>query len=305
MAELWLLCEGTSDLPVLTAVLTRVLAAEISVKASGGSTNAPSAAAYVAYQDDGVTVAYVIDRDYRPRARADATFADGKPGFIWRRHAIESYLLVPAVIVGAFRSLQVSMSGNPGGGPAWVKTLPIVESVLADGLRSCAATRAPQEAARIAMSRLWEELSDTAGRIQKRVPPELGKASPDAAACRRALLDEAARIVQKAQETVASPHLTPASVGALYDAELARVSAPGYLASLEFIEEFHGKDLFSAFRDWLQREHRCNLKPETFLKELVTAVPDVYKANRSLYGTDDFLDLANGVRALAKLPPIA
>jgi hypothetical protein len=30
----------------------------------------------------------------------------------------------------------------------------------------------------------------------------------------------------------------------------------------------------------------------------------VYQRNRSLYGTDDFLDLANGVRALAGLPPI-
>lgn len=306
MAEIWLLCEGISDVLVLANVFTKVLASGIIVEPMGGSSNAASAAAYVAHREreNGGTVAYVIDRDYRRKQVAESTFFDGRRGFMWRRHAIESYLLTPAVIVEAIRRFQSSMANIPRGGPAWVTTLPVDEAVIAGGLRSCAATRAPQEAGRIAMFRLWEALSDTAGQIQKRIPAALKKASPDAAVCRGAFLDEAARLVAKVQETSTSPHLEPASIGGLYDGELARVSAAGYLANLEFLEEFNGKDLLRAFHGWLQREHQSRLIPHLFLDELEKAVPIAYQANRLLFGTDDFLDLANGVRALAGLPPL-
>jgi hypothetical protein len=50
--------------------------------------------------------------------------------------------------------------------------------------------------------------------------------------------------------------------------------------------------------------HQSRLTADQFLDELVKAVPVAYRANRQMFGTDDFLDLANGVRALAKLPPI-
>lgn len=308
MAELWLLCEGDSDLPVLSAVLTSVLAAEISVRASGGSFNAPSAAEYVARQDASVTVAYIIDRDYCRRTKADATYSDGRRGFMWRRHAIESYLIAPAVIVEAFRSLQASVASNPGGGAAWVKALPVDQDVVSAGLRICAQARAPEEASRVAMHRLWEDLSETAGRIQKRNAGVAGKVNPDAVSCRQAFLEEAARLVAKAQETVVSPHLTPLAVGRRYDDELARLSAADYLGDMHFVEEFHGRDLLGALCDWLQHEYKITLSKKAFgklvVQELVKAVPVAYQTNRQLYGTDDFLDLANGVRALAKLPPI-
>ena len=305
MAEIWLLCEGKSDIPVLASVLTTVLAAEITPKPSGGSSNAASAAGFVAHNEKSVTVAYVVDRDYRRREVAEATFTDGKRCFMWRRHAIESYLLEPMVIVEAFRRFKASLVSVPGGGPAWAKGLPEDMAVVAEGLRSCAKARAPQEAGRIALQRLWEDLSETAGRIQKRTAGHLGEGSPDATLCRQSLLDEAARIVMKAQETVASPHLVPSSIGRRYDDEFARVSAAEYLDNLRFLEEFHGKDLLDAFLAWLQREFKSKLSYKYFVKELEAAVPVAYRANRSLYGTDDFLDLANGVRALAGLPPIA
>jgi hypothetical protein len=306
MAEIWLLCEGVTDVPVLTEILTTVLASDIIVEPVGGSANAASAAAYLANSARGKrgTVAFVVDRDYHPRHVADASFGDGRRRFMWRRHAIESYLLVPAVVAAAIRSFQSSLAKVPGGGPAWVAALPVDQAVLAEGLRSCAAARAPQEAGRIAMFKLWESLSDTAGEIQKRITGALRSASPDAAVCRGALLDEAARLVAKAHEMAASPHLSPASVGALYDGELARVSAPGYLASLAFLEELNGKDLLAAFLGWLRQAHQARLSADQFLDELVKAVPGAYRANRQIFGTDDFLDLANGVRALAKLPPI-
>ena len=253
----------------------------------------------------GVSVAYVIDRDYRPRTAADATYTDRKRGFMWRRHAIESYLLEPAVIVETFRRLKASVATVPGGGPRWARALPEDVALVAEGLRACASARAPAEALRIAVQRLWEDLSETAGRIQRRVPDVAsGGVSPDAVSCRRAFHDEAERLVRKAQETAASPHLTLASIGRRYDEALAEVNATAYTTELRFIEDFHGKDVLGALLIWLQQECGSSLKRERFITELEQAVPVVYGANRSLYRTDDFLDLANGVLALAGSPPL-
>lgn len=304
MAEVWLVCEGDSDVPVLDAVLTRVLAADILVRDGGGCDTIPSAAEYMARHHPGVTVAYVVDRDYCRRDVADATFSDGRRRFMWRRHSIEAYLLAPAVIAETFRRLQTEMSDVPGRGPAWVHALPVDEGVIAAGLRACATMRAPEEAARIAMYRLWEDLSATAGQVQRRHPKVPTASTPDAAVCRQALLDEAARLVTKAQEASTSPHLTPSSVGGRYDAEHARVSAADYMSELRFLEEFHSRDLLNAFHEWLRREHNSRLDRKRLVRELGESVPIVYQRNRSVYGTDDFLDLANGVRALAGLPPI-
>ena len=185
-----------------------------------------------------------------------------------------------------------------------MRALPLDRDIVSEGLRACALMRAPEEASRVATYRLWEALSDTAGRIQKRNPSIPGGSNPDATRCRQALLDEAARLIARAEATVVSPHLSARAVGQRYDDELARLTAADYLRNMTFLEEFHGRDLLGAFCEWLQREHRATLPRKLLIKELEKAVPDAYKANRLLYGTDDFLDLANGVRALAKLPPI-
>jgi len=305
MAELWLLCEGVSDLPVLSAVLTEVLAADISVRASGGSRNAPAAAAYARSQRAGSCVAYIVDRDYRSRAAADATFLDGTPGFMWRRHAIESYLIAPAVILAAFRGLRASVAENPGGAPGWVLALPDDEAAVGEGLRACARKRAPTEALRFAVHRLWEALADSAGAVQKRVPAVPGGPNPDAEGCRRALLDEVARLVDRARDTAEAPELSAVSAGERYDEELERVRGSDYVGEMGFIEEFHGRELLGEFWGWLRQKFGFRRSRAGFVEDLIKAVPGAYQANRRLYGTDDFLDLANGVRALAGAPALA
>lgn len=304
MGEMWLLCEGDSDAPVLDGVLTSVLASGIVVKPSGGVSNSPSAAEYVARHHRDVSVSYVVDRDYHRRDVADASFTDGRRGFMWRRHGIESYLLAPAVVAAALRAFKTSMAGAPPGVAAWVNALPEDEGVIAQGLRAAAALRAPQEAMRLAVHRLWEDLSDTAGRVQKRVPSVPNAANPDVPACRQALIDEAARLATKSGESAASQHLLPVAVGARFDAELQRVTDATYLVDLRFLEEFDGKDLLRELGAWLRAQHGSRLGHEMLVKELVKAVPVAYRANRTLYGTDDFLELANGVRVLGGEGPI-
>lgn len=304
MAEVVLVCEGTTDLPVLAGILTTVLGTEIQIRAAGGSGAIPFVADYVARQGVG-TVACVVDRDYRRREVADATFTDGKRGFMWRRHAIESYLLEPAVIVEMFRRLKASVVNDPGGGPRWVHALPEDVTVVAEGLRTCARARAAQEAGRLALARLWEDLQETAGRVSIQRPRKLGDTTvTDVATCREAVIAEAARILEKASATVASPHLDPDSVGRRYDMELARMSAEDYLRDLRFLEEQNGRELMGAFLGWLQRQHKSRLSWERIEEELPKAAVAAYRANRRLYGTDDFRDLANGVLALAGLPTV-
>ena len=81
-------------------------------------------------------------------------------------------------------------------------------------------------------------------------------------------------------------------------------SAPAYLADLKFIEDFHGRKLLEAFLIWLAQEHKSKLSYRRFVIELESAVPSAYRVNRQIYGSDDFLDLASGVRALAGLAPL-
>jgi len=304
MAETWLICEGEYDPPVLNAVFTNVLSADIILKPSSGSKSAPSAAAYVRKNYGGVTAAYLEDRDYRLRAAADASFWNNKPGFIWRRHAMESYLIEPGIIVEAFRALKRDLTRVPSGGPAWVKALPEDNTSVTDGLRECAKVRAPEEALRMAVHRLWEDLSSTAGQVQRRVPTFRGATPPDAAICRAALLTEANRLGTMAHAASISPLVDPTSVGSRYDTELARVQQQSYVDGMQFLEEFHGRDLLAAFCEWLKRKYQSNLTSSRLTEELVKALPIVYQQNRSIHGTDDFLDLANGVRALAGLPPV-
>jgi hypothetical protein len=301
MKLLWLVCEGEYDIPVLRDVLTNVLVSGIIPKPSGGQKCAPSAASYLRKNDNNVIAAYVEDRDYRLRAASDASFSNGKPGFIWRRHAIESYLLEPAIIAQAFRSIQRDVAQSPSRGPAWVNALPTDEAQIANGLRACAVIRAPEEAMRMTIHRLWDDLATTTAQVQKRTPSIPGIPNPDAAACRSALALETDRLVQMAQQTVNSRFLEPSAVDARYDAELARIQAQSYMNNLLFLEDFHGRELIAVFREWLVREFKAAPSPKLLTNELVKAVPVVYQGNRLLYRTDDFLDLANGVRALAGL----
>ena len=259
-------------------------------------------AAYLA-QDNACTVAsaFVVDRDYARRDVVEAAFNDGKRRFRWRRHSIENYLLEPAVVVHALTSM---INTTPSSKRYLLGSVPNDEATIAMELRTCAQARAPQEAGRMAYYRLWEDISDPAGRIDNGLPTVLSQGSPNVAACRQALIAEVTRMIQKANETAACMYLAPLAIQQRYDDELARITAGGYMSQSCFLEEFHGRDLLGAVHARLNETYKMRLSRKTFTESLRDAVHVVYSANRLLYGTDDFLDLANGVRALAQMPPL-
>ncbi len=302
MTDVWLVCEGKTDRPVLENVFTRVLPTGILIRSAGGCDAIPSVAAYLAQENTGtVATAFVVDRDYARRDVVEKAFKDGKRRFRWRRHSIENYLLEPAIVVHALTSI---INTTPKSRQYLLGSVPNDNTTIASELYKCAQARAPQEAGRMAFYRLWEDLSDTAGRIDNGLPTALSLGSPDVATCRQALIAEAARIIQKANETSACTYLAPLEIQQRYDDELARITADGYMSQSSFLEEFHGRDLLAAFHERLKETYDMKLSREKFTEALRDAVHVVYSANRLLYGTDDFLDLANGVRALAGLPAL-
>jgi hypothetical protein len=297
MAELWLVSEGRRDVPVLRAILTQAMAAGIIVEGAGGDRAIAAVAEYVAQR--GGTTAYVCDRDYRRREEVDAAFTDGKRCFYWRRHTIENYLLQPEVVAQALTRLRDQLSSSPRGAPRRAAALPTEREAIAGAFRQVARTLAAREAARMATWRLWEDLSSSAGRVQKRsLEVPLGS---DAPVCREALLDEAERLRVSATETVASPHLTADAITSRFEQILAGVTTAEYLRDLRFLEEFNGHDLFDQFRVILQQQG-IRLPADKLSGGLIDALRDLYRTTPGLFVPDDFRDLANGVRALAGLP---
>ncbi len=303
MEELWLVCEGgpeSVDVAVLQSIFTRVLAAGITVVPSGGSSPGVTAANL---NSRGDRAGYVIDRDYKSPEQAEAAYHDGKNGFIWRRHSIENYLLAPPVIVRAFFRLRSRAEHQANGPlPAWVQALPTDLATIAEALQEGARTRAPEEACRMTVQRLWEDLSTTAGQIQKRIPSlPTGHEIHDPEGWREALRSETQRLREAVMQSAESPHLQEPAIVARFEEVYSGFTTEDYSSNLRFLVDFHGRDLLRQFRNWLENRG-VRLRYERVVNELVDAVAEVYAADRTIYGTDDFLDLANGVRAWANLP---
>ncbi len=306
MAELWLICEGepgSVDVALLKAIFTDVLAAEIIVKAGSGERGLGPIVRYLNKQD-GARAAYVLDRDYLPRDKADASMTDGRPGFFWRRHSIENYLLPPPVILRAFQGLREQFQQKSASGriPAWVATLPDDSGEVAEALRGCSRRKAAEEACRMATHRLWESLPSTIGRPQRRIPRRVGSEDPND--WREALCLEADRVCQSAADTAACEHFRREAVSTLFDIAHAEITAESYIRDLEFLVDFHGKDLLGAFHQWLA-SRKIPLSRPRLGNVLIPAAVDAYREDRTIYGRDDFRDVANGVRALAGLPDLS
>lgn len=303
MAELWLVCEGeprSVDVALLKQVFAGVLAAEIIVEPACGSN--PSPVAGFLEKNRGGKAAFVRDRDYRPRIMAEDSLADGKPGFYWRRHSIENYLLPPPIILRAFQELRERFeSQRPGQRPAWISGLPTSLEEVTEALSECALGRAAEEACRLATYRLWDTLPPEARRVQKRTPTAPGTDPSD---WRDALCQEAERVCRAAAQTAECPSLGREAIIRLFDTTYAELTTETYIKATEFLIDFHGRDLLKGFRDWLA-SRKVHLSYERLCMALTPAAVRQYGENRAIYGTDDFCDLANGVRALAGLAPLA
>jgi hypothetical protein len=304
MAELWLVCEGepgSVDVAVLQPVFANVLVAEIVVEPACGSS--PSVVARYRQVRWGVRAAFLNDRDYRPRAEAEAALTDGRPGFLWRRHSIENYLLSPQIILRAFQHLREQIERQrPSRASAWLAALPADPEQVAEALRECAGRRAAEEACRMANHRLWAMLPPALGQVQKRNPQTPTNVDPNG--WREALCQEVERVRNAAARTADCSQFRREEAILMFDAAYAEITAELYVTGMEFLIDFHGKDLLREFHRWLG-SRKVLMSYDRLRGELIPAAVQEYEVNRKLYGEDDFRDLANGVRSLAGLTPLA
>ena len=118
------------------------------------------------------------------------------------------------------------------------------------------------------------------------------------------MCQEAERVCRAAVQTAECPNLGREAISLLFDTAYAEVTADDYVKEREFLIDFHGRDLLKAFREWLV-SRKILLSYERLCIELIPAAVRQYGENRAIYGSDDFRDLANGVRLLAGLGPLA
>jgi hypothetical protein len=210
--------------------------------------------------------------------------------------------LPPPIILQAFQELRERFERqHPGGVPTWFAALPADAEHVAEALRECARKRAAEEAYRLANHRLWDALPPSAGQVQRRDPT--ATRAEDPRDWRDALCREAERVCLAAEQTAACAGFHREAVAALFDAAHAEITADSYVKDLEFSIDFHGRDLLKAFREWLVTL-KVPLSYERLSDELIPVAVRLYAVNRAIYGKDNFLDLANGVRSLVGLAPL-
>lgn len=304
MPELWLVCEGEKgsvDVAILKPVLTTILAAEIVVEPAGGERQLSTVARFLEVQRGG-RAAYVKDRDYMPRAAAEVALQERSPHFLLRRHSIENYLLHPQIIIRAFTELRKRFEEQARGRvPQWLSALPSDAEQVADGLRECARRRTAEQACFLATHRLWDALPPTVRLIQKRLPTkptadDLSQPTP----WREALYWEIESVRSSAEQASQCEQFRRDNVAPYFDGAYAEFTAARYVAQMEFLVDYHGRDLLKEFHQWLL-DQGARLSYERLCEALIPAALQEYEENRNVFGNDDFRDLANGVRLFAGL----
>jgi hypothetical protein len=92
----------------------------------------------------------------------------------------------------------------------------------------------------------------------------------------------------------------PQNVAPYFDAAYEEITADQYVSQMEFLVDYHGRDLLKEFRQRLF-DQGARLSYERLCEALIPAALLEYEENRNVFGKDDFRDLANGVRLFAGL----
>jgi hypothetical protein len=146
-----LVCEGVRqglDERVLDAVVIQYHNLAVLMSSSGGSSSLGAVRAYLESRSTKDLAVAVEDRNHRPHAVANSSWAyKAGRSFIWRRHEIENYLLHPRVVLALFNELR----GLPH--LHWAVGLPATEPDVDALLQSLAAPLLADHAAEVSGKR--------------------------------------------------------------------------------------------------------------------------------------------------------
>jgi len=304
MPELVLVCESGPGVEWERDLLTVVLNGlspdmVIDVRGSGGEKGAGAVAEAIT-EHERILAACVRDRDYRSDEEVARERARPKR-FMWQRHETENYLLEPAVVVLAMSHLKASYADHPGGRPDWVAALPDAPDTVAEGLMRVASGMAPAQAVAITLWGIRRELNPLLNDV--RMNMDCCGQSSSADECARSVRAECERIGRTALALSQCAALLPDSADARYGQVLADLDSNEFVRECRHLIVFDGKRLLSGLHTWLRDEYGVQFTPDTLRDELVRALPVAYRDTPGLFIPDDFVELANRLRALAGLPP--
>ena len=183
--------------------------------------------------------------------------------------------------------------------PACAAGLPTEVDQIKAELIEAAREISPQECGCIVIETMWRELTESLGRIQKRVPAILANGNlPSEKDCQDALVNEFNRIRDAASRCSSAEELTDSSIRKRFDAKLSMVTDANFLNELRFIPAFHGKRLMRRLRNRLQSGFGFSPNQKLFQRELTNSLESLVLENPESDVANDFRDLANIVCAL-------
>ena len=305
MAELHLVCEGTSDgldERVLVRVLVQILGVQITVQAGGGSSSLGSIRSYIEGRSRGLggadsrphaVVFSICDRDFEPIERVQAIWARNDRTLLLHRHEIENYLLEPRVVAGALRSFRETVRKG-----TWARALPTTEAEVSDLLRRAAETCLDAYVAGVVHRAIYvacREAGSLSFRLEK----------PKSITGERVRLDdwlrsfhmEAERLRKECAEVAGLTILEPDSIAVEFDAARKRVEDPAFFGEGRYLSEMEGKEIIDAL---LAEIHKLGQgkgpSREDLEQELVKALDPAYREG-GLFEPDTFALLRDKLQA--------
>ena len=288
----YLVCEGKRqglDVRVLDRVVIQYHNLAVVISASGGSSGLGAVRAYLESPSPKDVAVAVEDRNHRPLAVANVTWANqAGRSFIWRRHEIENYLLHPRVVLALFNELRALP------GLHWAVGLPASEPDVDALLQTIAAPLLADHAAEILRDEIVRQIN-AVGSVSfsmARPAPPAGAHAPGQPQWLAALLQEATRLSQACTAVAGLPPLQGPAMTARYHALVAQYQQPAFRTSGDYVRDMGGHELLSALSRHLHHLGAGSRLSQQFLSnELLRLLAQMYHPN-TLFQTDDFADLA-------------
>jgi hypothetical protein len=287
-----LVCEGFRqglDERVLDAVVIQYHNLAVLTSPSGGSRGLGAVRSYLEDRSANDVAIAVEDRNHRPLAEADATWANrAGRSFIWRRHEIENYLLHPRLVLALFDELRAVP------GLHWAVGLPASEPDVDALLQTLAAPLLADHAAEILRDEIVRQIN-AVGSVSfsmARPAPLAGAQAPEQPQWLAVLLQEATRLSQTCTAVAGLPSLQDAAITARYNALVAQYQQPDFLTSGDYLCDMGGHELCAALSRHLHSLGAGSRFSQRVLSdELLRLLGQIYHPN-TLFQPDDFAELA-------------
>ena len=196
MAELWLVCEGepqSVDVAVLKPLFANVLTAEIVVESACGSSPNIVATFLENHREGGA--AYLNDRDYQPRAKAEAAFTDGRPGFFCAGIPLKITCCHRSLWFGPLAAYASGLSNNaPANSRNGWRLCPFNRNRLPTFCGNVPVSGLRKKLVGWRRIRLWTALPSSVGQVHCRRPPTPSGDAASVSVWKEALCQEVERV---------------------------------------------------------------------------------------------------------------